>query len=216
MSEVVKTYKLDDLDQPIPMDRKEFYDEQVKVFKKTGKTSKAIEVVQVLLFTTDKEVILQKRSNTKYHNPSFLDKTMGGHVKFGDSLTYTVMVESLQEVSVPSIVLNTNEDFVKTYKLLDNQLENLAVIEYIDSRTYNSKKMINDEEILIADKYHFYLGVYNGSLKPSDKEAAGLIYFKYDEFEKELSKAPGMFTEDLKFFLREYHSEIDKFLDNLG
>ena len=216
MSEVVKTYKLDDLDQPIPMDRKEFYDEQVKVFKKTGKTSKAIEVVQVLLFTTDKEVILQKRSNTKYHNPSFLDKTMGGHVKFGDSLTYTVMVESLQEVSVPSIVLNTNEDFVKTYKLLDNQLENLAVIEYIDSRTYNSKKMINDEEILIADKYHFYLGVYNGSLKPSDKEASGLIYFKYDEFEKELSKAPGMFTEDLKFFLREYHSEIDKFLDNLG
>ena len=216
MSEVVKTYKLDDLDQPIPMDRKEFYDEQVKVFKKTGKTSKAIEVVQVLLFTTDKEVILQKRSNTKYHNPSFLDKTMGGHVKFGDSLTYTVMVESLQEVSVPSIVLNTNEDFVKTYKLLDNQLENLAVIEYIDSRTYNSKKMINDEEILIADKYHYYLGVYIGSLKPSDKEASGLIYFKYDEFEKELSKAPGMFTEDLKFFLREYHSEIDKFLDNLG
>lgn len=36
MSELVTTYKLNDLKTAIAMDRQEFYKEQVKVFKKTA------------------------------------------------------------------------------------------------------------------------------------------------------------------------------------
>ncbi len=36
MLEIVTTYLLTDLDQPMPMSREEFYEEQIEVFKKTG------------------------------------------------------------------------------------------------------------------------------------------------------------------------------------
>ncbi|KKQ27429.1 MAG: Nudix hydrolase 3 [Candidatus Magasanikbacteria bacterium GW2011_GWC2_37_14] len=216
MSEIITTYKLTDLEQPVPMDREEFYDSQIKEFKKTGKPTMAAELVQVLLFTKDKEIILQKRSKTKNHNPSLLDKSMGGHLQFGDSTTYTVMVECLQELCVPSIVVGTTEDFSKTFKILNNYLENLAVIKFVATHVNNFKKIFKGELVPIANKYHFYLGVYNGSIKPADKEVSGLMYFDYQDLQNEIQNAPNQFTEDLKFFLNKYSAEIESFLKNLG
>lgn len=47
------------------MDRDNFYKEQIKTFKKTGQPTRANEVVNILLFNTRKELIIQKRSNNK-------------------------------------------------------------------------------------------------------------------------------------------------------
>jgi hypothetical protein len=50
------------------------------------------------------------------------------------------MVESVQELKVPSIVLRNHNDYVKTYNLLKNYLTSTAIIEYIDTKiTYNTK-----------------------------------------------------------------------------
>ena len=216
MPEIVTTYKLDDLDQPIPMDRDEFYNSQIKVFKKIGKPTRAVEVVQLLLFTPDRQLILQKRSKMKAHNPKMLDKSLGGHIKFGDSPYYTLMLETLQELNVPAFVVSTEDDFKKTYKLLNNYINSSALVQFIDCRTYNSKKVINGDQVEIGDKYHFYLGVYNGALKPSDKEASGLIFVEYRDLLEEIKEASNLYTEDLKFFLYKYQAKIEKFLSNLG
>lgn len=212
MSEIITTYKLTDLDQAIPMDRKEFYESQVETYKKTGKPTRATEIVQVLLFTKDKKIILQKRSAFKNHNPLLFDKSMGGHVKWNDSVTYSVLVECMQELGIPSIIIDSTEDFVKTKNLLVNYTKEIAVIQYIDSHTYNSKKIINDEMVQIANKYHLYFGIYNGPARPADKEASGLLYYAYDDLENEIKKAPGLYTEDLKFFIKKYHKKITEFL----
>lgn len=216
MSEIITTYKLDDLDQAVPMDRDEFYDEQIRVFKETGKPSRAAAVVQVLLFSPDHDLILQKRSSRKNHNPSFLDKSMGGHIKFGNSPNYTVMVETLEELNVPSIVIADTEEFKKTYKLLENFVSTSAIVQFVESRTYNSEKIINKEKVIIANKYYFYLGVYNGAMKPSDREAAGLIFTPYDQLQEEIDLSPDFYTADLKFFLEKYNKIIDKFLTILS
>jgi len=65
MSEIITTYLLKNPDQKMPMDRDDFYDEQIKVFKETGKPTRAVEIMDTMLFTPDKEIILQKRSHTK-------------------------------------------------------------------------------------------------------------------------------------------------------
>ncbi len=103
MSDLITTYNLDDRPDIVwPMDRKEFYRGQVEAFKKFGKPTKAIAVVSIFLFNEHGELLVQKRSNEKAHNPGLLDKSIGGHIQIGDSPQYTVMVETVQELQVPS------------------------------------------------------------------------------------------------------------------
>ena len=53
MLEIINTYLLSDPQRVIPMKREDFYKEQIDTFKKNKKPSKAIEVIQILLFTPD-------------------------------------------------------------------------------------------------------------------------------------------------------------------
>ena len=86
MSETVKTYLLTDPDTPIPMDRADFYDEQIKVFKETGKPTRAVETISVFIFNTSGQLMLQKRSFDKAQNPGLIDKSVGGHVQYDDTV----------------------------------------------------------------------------------------------------------------------------------
>ncbi len=76
MTEIINSYNLDNLDSLIPMDRKEFYDTQVKVFQDTWKPMMAVEVVNIFLFNESWEMILQKRSSHKAHNANLIDKSI--------------------------------------------------------------------------------------------------------------------------------------------
>ncbi len=213
MAEIVTTYLLADPSEPVPMARDEFYEEQIAVYRKTGKPTRSVAVVQTLLFTPDRELIFQKRSRRKDHNPGMFDKSLGGHIRFGDTPTYALMVETLQELEVPSIVLPDPEDFKKTYRLLKDHLNNTALIQHVDGpRTYVSKKLIGGEIVGIANTYHFYLGIYSGSKRPADKEAAGILFLSPEALDEELAESPQLFTEDLKFLLKKYKEKIEVFL----
>ena len=213
MSEIITTYLLKDPDQKMPMDRDDFYNEQIRIFKETGKPTRAIEVVQLLLFTPEKEIILQKRSKRKNHNPGMMDKSIGGHVTFGDTPNFTILAESIQELEVPAMLLTDEEDFIKTYKLLGDYLNRQCLVQHVDSRIYNSEKFINKKEIQIANKYHFYLGVYAGAIRPADREASGVIFYSLPDLKEEIEENPNLFTKDLKFFLTKYDKQIQQFLD---
>lgn len=140
MSEIVNSFKLNNLDSLIPVWRKEFYSEQIEVFKRTWEPTKEVEVVNIFLFNESWEFILQKRSSDKAHNANLIDKSIGWHVTHGDNSDFTAMVESVQELKVPSIVLRNHADFVKTYNLLKDYLTSTAVIEYVNTNvTYNTK-----------------------------------------------------------------------------
>ena len=129
MSEILTTYLLDDLDQPMPMGRDEFYDSQIECAKKGEKPNRAVAIVDVLLFTLDGEVIIQKRSSNKRHNAGLLDKSLGGHITFGDTPDFTVMTETLQELEIAAIVLDSEEDFKKTFKAEAERLEAEYLLE---------------------------------------------------------------------------------------
>ena len=115
MAETVNTFLLKNPFELIPMDRKDFYDEQVSEYKENGEPTRAIEVVSILLFNSHGEMIIQKRSFDKNHNPGLLDKSIGGHIQSGDTADYTVMVETIQELQTPSIVLKDKNDLNKLW-----------------------------------------------------------------------------------------------------
>jgi hypothetical protein len=216
MSEIITTYLLSNPDNAMPMDREDFYREQIVAFKTNGKPTRAVEIVQILLFTPDKEIILQKRSINKAHNPGLIDKTIGGHMSFGDKPNFTVMAETLQELQVPSIVLDSDDEFKKTYHLLNKFISNSSLIQFVDSRIMNvQKNFLIGGSAIIASKFNFYLGVYGGPVRPADKEASGILFYKYDNLLEEIVQTPQMFTGDLKFFLNKYDNKINDFLKQL-
>lgn len=215
MEEIVKTYTINNQFDLIPMSRKEFYVDQIKEYKDTGKPSKLVEVVNILIFNSEGEVIIQKRSSNKSQNPNLLDKSIGGHVRDGDSAQYTAMVETIQELQTPSMVLRNKEDFIKTINLLRDYLDTTAILQYVDTKIRNSKRIIDGEEIEIGNKTNIYFGVYDGRIRPVDKEAKGVLFYSIKELEEEVENYPETFTNDLVFFIKEYKKEISNFIDEI-
>ncbi len=213
MNEVIKTYLLDDPETVIPMDRNEFYDEQIKISKKTGKPTRAADIISVLIFNSSQELLIQKRSFEKAHNPGLLDKSIGGHVRYNDSADYSVMVETVQELQTPSIVLKNQEDFKKTLKLLDDYLTTIAITKHSRSRIQIWKRIMDNQEIKIANKVHAYFGLYDGRIKPVDKEAKGVLFYTLPELDKEMKKFPETFTNDLHVLIKDLRPEIEDFLE---
>ncbi len=122
------------------------------------------------------------------------------------------MAETLQELEIPSFITRSEEDFKKTYRLLKEYVSRCAFIQFLDSRTCTFKKIFGNQTVEIANKYYFYLGVYRGAIKPADKEAAGILFYDYEMLYKEMETVPETFTEDIKFFLKKYDTEIQHFL----
>ena len=211
MSEMVTVHDIESLGLSLSMDREQFYTEQEKVFVETGKPSKMVEVVHVLLFHQDGSLLIQQRSNKKTQNQNLLDKSAGGHIQYGNTPDYTVMVETVQELQVPSITLKNETDFRKTYLLLQKYLNTVAVVQYVGSFDTTLGRLFGDKRVLIANRIHFFLGVYTGAVKNVDREAKGIIFYAFDDLRKEVAETPERFTEDIQFLLREHADDIRSF-----
>lgn len=216
MSEIITAYHLNRPWDPFPMKRDEFYDEQIDLAKGGRKANKGVGVFATLLFTERKEIILQKRSHTKRHNANLIDKTVGGHIQYGDSLYYTVMVECVQELQVPAVVLRQDEHFARTYESLSASLESVAIMKMIDSGLIPTKRVFQDDSTVeIVNYTNLFFGIYSGAAKPVDREASGILYYELDVLEKEMEKVPQIFTPDLHYYISTYRTQIDNFLSVL-
>ena len=216
MSELINTYLLSEPDKPLAQKRSEFYTEQIDAFKETGHPSRACDIVNIFLINSRGEILIQKRSMDKNHNPGLLDKSIGGHVTYGDTFDYTVMVESIQELQAPSIVLRSQNDFTKTLQLLNEYSETLAIVKHIDTEIYQIEKIIAGEPIVIANRSHVYFGLYDGRTRPVDGEAQGVLYYGLDQLCDELEKIPQAFTHDLHFFIEYYREQLQKFINEVA
>lgn len=215
MSEVIIARELSRPDVDIPMDRDEFYNEQIKAFKETGSPTKAVDIIDVFIFSRKGELLIQKRNFDKNHNPGLLDKSVGGHVRYEDTPDYTVMVETVQELQTPSIVLREHSLFLKTEKLLRDYLDTVAIIKHHGGEIFNLGKIVGGQRVVIANRVHLYFGVYNGRIRPVDSEAKGVLWYSVDDLDKEMKKFPDTFTEDMHFFLDKYGDDIKAFIKDL-
>jgi isopentenyldiphosphate isomerase len=215
MSEEIYTYSLENKNNVFAQDRDEYYKKQIDSFHKTGKTVEAVEVINIFLFNTDGELLVQKRGKNKNHNPGLLDKSLGGHVVFGNTSDYTAMVETVEELHTPSIVLRDFLDFEKTRILLKNYKQNIAIIKPFTTGFFPLEKIIDGEAIPIINRAHLYFGVYDGTTKPSDREASGVLYYTMDDLKKEMKESPKLFTPDLHFYLKNFEKDLRDFANHV-
>ena len=204
---------MNDPESLIPMKRDEFYAEQIKIFKETGHATRACDIIDIFIFNSHGDLLVQKRSRDKNHNAGMFDKTIGGHVTYGDTYNHTVMVETVQELQTPSIVLNNKNDFIKTLDVLSEYTETIAIIKRNDTEIHTLPKIIKGERINILNRVHLYFGVYDGRTRPVDREAQGVLYYNFDDLIAEMSDNPTMFTDDLHFLMKTYEKEMRAFIE---
>lgn len=185
--------------------RQLFYDEQ---FSDDNNLPLAVHVVAVFIVTSSGELLLQKRSSDKRHNARLIDKTLGGHVTFGDNPDYTVMVETVQELLTPSIVLKNDEHFAKTYTLLKDYLNTVALIKHSEIGEFKLTKIVDGKPYKVNNVVHMYFGIYDGSTKPADKESAGMLYYKIEDLDTEIQATPNQFSDDLKILFAKYKNDL--------
>ena len=99
-------------------DRKKFYKEIKEEYKKTGKITKKVKTIRLLLMNSKGKIVLQKRNSTKEENPNLYDKTIGGHVEEEDSYELTLIKECSEELGFPVSVLK-EQDFSRAIKKTD-------------------------------------------------------------------------------------------------
>ncbi len=212
MSEIINTYSQKNPWKVIPMERSEFYSEEVSRSRNGLTPERYIEVIHIFLFNEHGELIIQKRSKEKNHNPNLLDKSIGWHVQHGDAPNLSSMIETIQELQTPSIVLNTQSDFLRTYAVLKDYISTSAVLQYIDTRDSISLKVIGKEIVPIWNRIHTYFGIYGWRVKNIDKEAKWILYYSLEDLAEEIQDHPEIFTHDLSDALIRYSGAMNEFL----
>lgn len=202
MSELLEIYELDGTLLEIK-DRKQFYQQSREEFEKTGKISKKIKRIGVLLMNSIGRIYLQKRSELKTENANLYDKTVGGHVEAGSTFELTVVKECAEELGFPSTIISDIE-FEKAIKSVN--LEIIGILRKVDHLAiFNSERILksggNFIQPYITD---IYIGYYDGPIKFVDGESSGVETFSLAQLEKEIANHPDKFTEDLKYMVKNY------------
>ena len=211
MSEQITAFRPDKPDEVFPYDRDKFYQEQVEHFRAGKKPNMGCHTIEMLIFNEAGEMLVQKRSYTKHHNPGLLDKSVGGHIQFGDGLNYTAMIETVQEIQVPSIIVD-DEDYPRTFDLMKRYLGTIAVMKNLGVFIHDFPKIIGDDTLPVLNKKFVYLGVYAGATKTVDGESAGILQYPLDQLKAEVEQHPETFTHDLRMILEVYGQDLEDFV----
>lgn len=129
-------------------------------------------LIYVCFYTSDRKVILQKRSASKKNDPEKLTTTVSGHVGSGQGYLDAAVRETLEETGV---------------EITANDLNDLGVIraDYVQG-DYLSYAMRG-----------FFAYKFDGNisdLKVEDGDGAGFVSFHIDELANKLQNAPDEFA----------------------
>ena len=206
MKELLEIYDLNN-DLIGTQERNEFYKEVKKEFQKTGKITKQVKRVLLLLMNSQGKIVLQKRNLSKQENAGLFDKTIGGHVEEGDSYEVTLIRECAEELGFPVSILKKN-DFSKALKKTD--LRVIGIFREIDyNSNFRSIRIGGDEKKFIQPYMQtVYIGYYDGSLQFIDGESSGIQLYTIKELENAIKSNPNDFTDDLKVLFKKYKDKL--------
>ncbi|MFA6322677.1 MAG: NUDIX domain-containing protein [Candidatus Buchananbacteria bacterium] len=201
MSEYLEIYDLKNKFVGV-VERNKFYDQIRKEYKETGKISKKIKSIRVIIMNSQGRIYLQKRSKTKAQNPGLYDKTVGGHVPAGYSWEMAVIKECTEELGLPVAIVNEKE-FLLAIRSTDLSVVGLLKVTEKNNNflSFRKDKLGDFIQPYITT---WYLGYYDGNLRFKDGEAIGLETFSVKELEQEIKENPENFTEDIKYVFKKY------------
>ncbi len=192
-------------------ERDKFYSGSKKEFRETGKITKKVKRVILLLMNSRGKIYLQKRSETKKENPDLYDKTIGGHVPEGLEEDVAIIKECSEELGFPVAVLGKKdfEDAVGSINLkITGIIKRIGLIRN-DSSIRISR---NGERFSMPYVSYVYIGYYDGSIMFADGESSGVEIFSLERLKEKMENSPAEFTSDIRKMIEKY----EEFLVPLG
>jgi isopentenyldiphosphate isomerase len=186
-------------------ERKAFYDASREEYARTGKVSRMIKSIRLLLMNSAGKIYLQKRSKNKSENPGLMDKTVGGHVSAGQSFDLTVVKECSEELGFPVAILS-KKDFEHACGSVDLQV--IGIFQKITEERFFSTRISAGKGFVQPYLCAFYIGYYDGSIRFIDGESSGVEVFDLEELRNEIVHHPEKFTEDVKYMLQMFTHEL--------
>lgn len=186
--------------------RKFFYSQIKREFQKTGKITKMVKTIRVVLMNSDGKIFLQKRSKEKRENAGLYDKTVGGHVPNGYPWDATVIKECAEELGFPVAIVDS-KTLEAMGKSLDLTITGL-LYQVDENKPFKSVRKTRNGEFIQPSWDRIYIGYFDGSIRFCDGEASGIELFTLDDLKKEVKARPEVFTEDIKFMIKKYHKYL--------
>lgn len=187
-------------------ERDKYYREIMKEFRERGKITTQVKRVLILLMNSAGRIYLQKRSTLKKENSGMYDKTVGGHVKAGNTWNTSMIEECAQELGFPASVLS-NKEFESAVNSID--LSIIGIFEKIDEKTRNSVRIKqNGDRFIMPYIEAVFIGYFDGAIRFVDGESSGIETFLLEELKKEIKNKPEKFTDDLKNMVENYEKYL--------
>ena len=184
-------------------ERDKFYADSKAEFTQTGKISKKVKSVRILMMNSQGRIFLQKRSIQKKENPGLYDKSVGGHVPKEFTWDMTVIKECAEELGFPAAILSAAE-FEKAVHVTDLSIIGLfRKVEEIPN--FESVRITQSGERFTQPYISgMYIGYHDGAIRFIDGESSGIEVFSLSELKEEIKHTPAKFTEDIKFMVQRY------------
>ena len=145
-----------------------------------GKLHRAFSII---IFNSDRKILLQKRASTKYHTPNLWSNTCCSHQREGED-----------NLNAGKRRLNEEMGFV-------TNLYNFSSFIY---RVEFSNGLIEHEND------HIMLGVFNGVPKPNPNEVDDWKWMDIDILVKDMKINPDQYTAWFMIIMNNYHKSLKK------
>ncbi len=187
-------------------DRDKYYQEIREEFKTTGRITRKVKSIRMLLLTSQGGIYIHRRSKRKKENSGLYDKTVGGHVIAGCPWELTVVQSCYEELGFPAVVLSEDQ-FELAMHATDVRI--IGVFRKVETiHTFLSVRKAESGDFRQPFTTCFYFGYYDGSIRFCVGESAGIEIFTREELESAINKSPENFTEDLKFMVKRYRQYL--------
>jgi isopentenyl-diphosphate delta-isomerase len=148
-------------------------EEKIKAHRE-GKLHRAF---SILVFNPKGEMLLQKRSERKYHSGGLWTNACCSHPRFGETIEKAVHRRLKEEMG------------------FDCRLKKIFSIKY---------KIKLDNNFSENEFDHVFIGKFKGDPEPDPDEVSGWKWIKMKRLEDDVKKNPGKYTEWFKKILKEY------------
>src|SRR3989338_4113825 len=174
--------------------------------KKHGDANLAVRVVHLFLMNMVGELYIVKRAK-KDENPYLYDKTLGAHMKRGETYDIGLQRECLEELELDTTIVEPDNYQWVTKK---TNLQTIAVIKEIAfDPWYRSVRYVKNEEPWVKrHRVKTYIGMYEGVLRFKDGEAIDVKMITLDNLKKELISNPNIYTTDLNDLVQRYKPHL--------
>jgi isopentenyldiphosphate isomerase len=205
--EIITLYTKESPDSPVACARNEYYDNDF-----TKYANQYPGLIDVFLFNSHGDVLLQKRGRMKRSNPGRLHTTVGGHINWGENASFSVVHECMEEVGATALVF-PKEKFDQAYQKLKPYTNKAALLreESVFFRDFRDDP--DESRRYIKDRIWFYFGLYDGPIDTPDRQSAGYEWIDLKTLKEEFLKKPDDFTAGLKTYIENYGTEMEKFIE---